>query len=112
MRSLTFTGENARRSGEICRGRGRRSVAPVSSACAARSTILMGSSALARQTLWICLKSHNATGRPAHFDDLQGLWPSLAGRQLRVRELTRGGYKEQVRGYCRDARNRQPTHCP
>jgi hypothetical protein len=26
-----------------------------------------------------------------------------------VRDLTRGGYKEQVRGYCRDARNQQPT---
>jgi hypothetical protein len=29
---------------------------------------------------------------------------------VRVRDLTRGGYKEQVRGYCRDARNRQPLH--
>ena len=25
---------------------------------------------------------------------------------VRVRDLTRGGYKEQVRGYCRDARCR------
>jgi hypothetical protein len=25
---------------------------------------------------------------------------------VRVRDLTRGGYKEQVRGYCRDARDR------
>ena len=25
---------------------------------------------------------------------------------VRIRDLTRGGYKEQVRGYCRDARNR------
>src|SRR5215475_12190022 len=29
---------------------------------------------------------------------------------VRVRDLTRGGYKEQVRGYCRDARNRPPNH--
>ena len=28
---------------------------------------------------------------------------------VRVRGLTRGGYLEQVRGYCRDARNR-PIH--
>ena len=27
---------------------------------------------------------------------------------VRVRGLTRGGYLEQVRGYCRDAQNRQP----
>jgi hypothetical protein len=29
---------------------------------------------------------------------------------VRVRDLTRGGYKEQVRGYCRDARDRQPIN--
>jgi hypothetical protein len=29
---------------------------------------------------------------------------------VRVRDLTRGGYKEQVRGYCREARDRQPIH--
>jgi hypothetical protein len=30
----------------------------------------------------------------------------LGWTPLRVRDLTRGGYKEQVRGYCRDARSR------
>jgi hypothetical protein len=29
----------------------------------------------------------------------------LGWTPLRVRDLTRGGYKEQVRGYCRDARH-------
>ena len=29
----------------------------------------------------------------------------LGWTAVRVRDLTRGGYKEQVRGYCRDARN-------
>jgi len=29
----------------------------------------------------------------------------LGRTPVRVRDLTRGGYKEQVRGYCRDARN-------
>jgi hypothetical protein len=29
----------------------------------------------------------------------------LGWTALRVRDLTRGGYKEQVRGYCRDHRN-------
>jgi len=28
----------------------------------------------------------------------------LGWTPVRVRDLTRGGYKEQVRGYCRDAR--------
>jgi hypothetical protein len=34
----------------------------------------------------------------------------LGWMAVRVRGLTRGGYFEQVRGYCRDARNRQPTY--
>lgn len=29
---------------------------------------------------------------------------ALGWTPVRVRDLTRGGYKEQVRGYCRDAR--------
>jgi hypothetical protein len=33
----------------------------------------------------------------------------LGWTAVRVRDLTRGGYKEQVRGYCRDARSQQPT---
>jgi|SRR6516165_363452 hypothetical protein len=32
----------------------------------------------------------------------------LGWAAVRVRDLTRGGYREQVRGYCRDARDRQP----
>ena len=30
----------------------------------------------------------------------------LGWTPVRVRDLTRGGYKEQVRGYCRDGRSR------
>jgi hypothetical protein len=30
----------------------------------------------------------------------------LGWTPVRVRDLTRGGYKEQVRGYCRDARHK------
>jgi hypothetical protein len=30
----------------------------------------------------------------------------LGWTPVRVRDLTRGGYKEQVRGYCRDAANK------
>jgi hypothetical protein len=31
----------------------------------------------------------------------------LGWSAVRVRDLTGGGYKEQVRGYCRDGRNRK-----
>ena len=33
---------------------------------------------------------------------------ALGWTAVRVRDFARGGYKEQVRGYCRDARHRQP----
>ena len=35
---------------------------------------------------------------------LAKLMAELGWTAVRVRDLTRGGYKEQVRGYCRDAR--------
>ena len=44
------------------------------------------------------------------FRRLSKLMTELGWIGVRVRDLTRGGYKEQVRGYCRDARGRQPTH--
>jgi len=34
----------------------------------------------------------------------------LSWTAVRVRGLTRGGYLEQVRGYCRDARDRHPIN--
>jgi len=37
---------------------------------------------------------------------LAKLMRELGWMAVRVRDLTRGGYKEQVRGYCRDARHR------
>ena len=36
---------------------------------------------------------------------LAQLMRELGWTPVRVRDLTRGGYKEQVRGYCRDARH-------
>jgi hypothetical protein len=38
---------------------------------------------------------------------LAKLMAELGWAAVRVRGLTRGGYLEQVRGYCRDARNSQ-----
>ena len=37
------------------------------------------------------------------FRRLSKLMTELGWTAVRVRDLTRGGYKEQVRGYCRDA---------
>ena len=39
---------------------------------------------------------------------LAKLMAELGWMAVRVRGLTRGGYLEQVRGYCREARNGQP----
>ena len=41
---------------------------------------------------------------------LAKLMAELGWMAVRVRGLTRGGYLEQVRGYCREARNRQLIH--
>jgi hypothetical protein len=41
---------------------------------------------------------------------LAKLMAELGWMAVRVRGLTRGGYLEQVRGYCRDARDRQSIH--
>jgi hypothetical protein len=44
------------------------------------------------------------------FRRLSKVMAGLGWTAVRVRDLTRGGYKEQVRGYCRDARDRRPIH--
>ena len=44
------------------------------------------------------------------FRRLSKVMAELGWSAVRVRDLTRGGYKEQVRGYCRDAHNLQPSH--
>jgi hypothetical protein len=41
---------------------------------------------------------------------LAKLMTELGWTAVRVRGLTRGGYKEQVRGYCRDARQDRQQH--
>jgi hypothetical protein len=41
------------------------------------------------------------------FRRLAKVMAELGWTAVRVRDLTRGGYKEQVRGYCRDARDRK-----
>jgi hypothetical protein len=41
---------------------------------------------------------------------LAKLMTELGWTAVRVRGLTRGGYREQVRGYCRDARHNLHQH--
>jgi hypothetical protein len=41
---------------------------------------------------------------------LAKLMTELGWTAVRVRGLTRGGYREQVRGYCRDARYERQQH--
>jgi hypothetical protein len=41
---------------------------------------------------------------------LAKLMSELGWTAVRVRDLTRGGYREQVRGYCRDARHESQQH--
>ena len=44
------------------------------------------------------------------FRRLSKIMTELGWTPVRVRGLTRGGYREQVRGYVRDTRNLQLTH--
>src|SRR5690242_14040791 len=43
------------------------------------------------------------------FRHLAKVMAGLGWTAVRVRDLTRGGYKEQVRGYCREARVPAPS---
>ena len=65
---------------------------------------------ISSQTLLDLLEVPQRNRSAGTFRRLSKLMSELGWTAVRVRDLTRGGYKEQVRGYCRDARNRQPTH--
>jgi hypothetical protein len=43
------------------------------------------------------------------FQRVAKVMTELGWTAVRVRDLTRGGYKEQVRGYCREARGPRPA---
>ena len=49
--------------------------------------------------------SLNVVEEPERAGAWRRLMAELGWTAVRVRGLTRGGYLEQVRGYCRDARN-------
>jgi hypothetical protein len=60
------------------------------------------------QTLLDLLEVPQRNRTAGTFRRLGKVMAELGWTAVRVRDLTRGGYKEQVRGYCRDARDRQP----
>jgi hypothetical protein len=61
------------------------------------------------QTLLDLLEVPQRNRKAGTFRRLAKLMAELGWTAVRVRDLTRGGYKEQVRGYCRDARSQQPS---
>jgi hypothetical protein len=58
------------------------------------------------QTLFDYLEVPQRSRGAAACRRLAQVMRDLGWTPVRVRDLTRGGYKEQVRGYCRDARCR------
>ena len=62
------------------------------------------------QTLLDLLEVPQRNRTAGTFRRLSKLMTELGWTAVRVRDLTRGGYKEQVRGYCRDAHALQPSH--
>ena len=65
---------------------------------------------ISSQTLLDLLEVPQSKRTAGTFRRLSRLMTELGWSAVRVRDLTRGGYKEQVRGYCRDARSLQPSH--
>ena len=63
---------------------------------------------ISTQTLFDHLDVFQRSRGAAACRRLAKIMRELGWTPVRVRDLTRGGYKEQVRGYCRDARSRFP----
>jgi hypothetical protein len=61
------------------------------------------------QTLLDLLEVPQRSRTAAVFRRLARVMIELGWTAVRVRDLTRGGYKEQVRGYCREARKPHPA---
>ncbi len=65
---------------------------------------------ISSQTLLDLLEVPQRNRTAGTFRRLAKVMTELGWTAVRVRGLTRGGYLEQVRGYARDAQNRQPVH--
>jgi hypothetical protein len=59
---------------------------------------------ISSQTLLDLLEVPQPNRTAGTYRRLSALMTELGWMAVRVRDLTRGGYKEQVRAYCRDAR--------
>jgi hypothetical protein len=62
------------------------------------------------QTLLDLLEVPQRNRTAATFRRLARVMAELGWTAVRVRDLTRGGYREQIRGYCRQSRNVQAGH--
>ena len=65
---------------------------------------------ISTQTLFDCLEILQRSRRAGACRRLAQVMRELGWTPVRVRDLTRGGYKEQVRGYARDSRLREPMN--
>ena len=65
---------------------------------------------ISSQTLLDSLEVPQRNRTAGTFRRLSKVMFELGWSAVRVRDLTRGGYKEQVRGYCREPRNMQAGH--
>jgi hypothetical protein len=65
---------------------------------------------ISSQTLLDLLEVPQRNRTAGTFRRLGRVMASLGWTAIRLRDLTRGGYLEQVRGYCREARNPRPSH--
>jgi hypothetical protein len=64
---------------------------------------------ISSQTLLDLLEVPQGNRTAGTFRRLSKVMTELGWMAVRVRDLTRGGYKEQVRGYCREARVPAPS---
>ena len=62
------------------------------------------------QTLLDLLEVPQRNRTAGSYRRLSKVMAELNWTATRIRDLTRGGYKEQVRGYCREPRNLQATY--
>ena len=62
------------------------------------------------QTLLDLLEVPQRNRTAGTYRRLAKVMAELGWTAVRVRDLTRGGYREQIRGYCRQLRNLQASH--
>ena len=65
---------------------------------------------ISSQTLLDLLEVPQRKRTAGTFRRLAKVMAELGWTSVRVRDLTRGGYKEQVRGFCREAHNLQASY--